>query len=59
MSVSLRVGTDITHQGPFNAAFSLEGATVAAVPEPESYTLMLAGLALVGVLKRRRIARPS
>ena len=55
----LRVGTDITHQGPFNAAFSLEGATVAAVPEPESYTLMLAGLALVGVLKRRRIARPS
>ena len=55
----LRIGTDITHQGPFNAAFSLEGVTVAAVPEPESYTLMLAGLAIFGVLKRRRIARPS
>src|SRR5207249_10917054 len=23
----LRIGTDITHQGPFNAAFSLSGAT--------------------------------
>jgi hypothetical protein len=31
----LRVGTDITHQGPFNAVFSLSGETLAAVPEPE------------------------
>jgi hypothetical protein len=30
----LRVGTDITHQGPFNGVFSLSGDTVAAVPEP-------------------------
>ena len=52
----LRIGTDITHQGPFNAAFSLQGATV---PEPGSYTLMLAGLAIVGVLRRRRTRRPS
>ena len=27
----LRIGTDITHQGPFNAAFSLSGT---AVPSP-------------------------
>ena len=52
----LRIGTDITHQGPFNAAFSLQGVTV---PEPGSYTLMLAGLAIVGVLMRRRTRRPS
>ena len=28
----LRIGTDITHQGPFNAAFELNG--VASVPGP-------------------------
>jgi PEP-CTERM motif len=49
----LRVGTDITHQGPFNAAFSLTG-TVVAVPEPESYALMLAGFAALGVWARSR-----
>jgi hypothetical protein len=30
----LRVGTDITHQGPFNAAFVLNGETVTSVPGP-------------------------
>lgn len=49
----LRVGTDITHQGPFNAAFSLTG-TVAAVPEPETYALMLFGFAAMGILRRSR-----
>ena len=38
----LRVGTDITHQGPFNAAFSLTGSTV---PEPASLALFVFGLA--------------
>jgi hypothetical protein len=52
----LRVGTDITHQGPFNAAFSLTG-TVAAVPEPEVGASMLLGLAAVGGFVRwRRVA---
>ena len=32
----LRVGTDITHEGPFNAAFSLSGETM-PVPEPIAY----------------------
>ena len=50
----LRVGTDITHQGPFNAAFSLAGTTVAAIPEPETYALMLAGLGLLAAAVRRR-----
>lgn len=41
-----RVGTDITHQGPFNAAFSL------TTPEPSSFVLTGAGL--LGLLLRRR-----
>ena len=39
-----RIGTDVTHQGPFNAAFSLTGTT--AVPEPGS---ALAGMLALGV----------
>jgi hypothetical protein len=39
----LRVGTDITGQGPFNAAFSLSGA--GAVPEPSTWAMMLLGFA--------------
>jgi len=35
------------------------GLTVAAVPEPESYALMLAGLAAVGFIVRRRKVRPQ
>jgi hypothetical protein len=50
----LRVGTDITHQGPFNAVFSLSGDTVAAVPEPETYALLLIGIAAIGVARARR-----
>ena len=41
----LRVGTDITHQGPFNAAFSLTGT---AVPEPSTLLLLGSGLAGLG-----------
>jgi PEP-CTERM motif len=49
----LRIGTDITAQGPFNASFSLDGVTT-PVPEPGTYALMLAGLAVVCTRKRRR-----
>jgi PEP-CTERM motif-containing protein len=47
----LRIGTDITHQGPFNAAFSLSGR---AIPEPSTLALTFAGLGLLGWLPRRR-----
>ena len=51
----LRVGTDIVGQGTFNAAFSLTGTTVAAIPEPQTFALMLAGLgALAAAVRCRR-----
>ena len=46
----LRVGTDIVGGTTFNAAFSLEGSSV---PEPASLTLMIGGLALIGLRKYR------
>jgi hypothetical protein len=52
----LRVGTDITGQGPFNAAFSLSGSVV---PEPSTWAMMLmgfAGLAFAGCRVPRRNA---
>jgi hypothetical protein len=45
----LRVGTDITGQGPFNAAFSLNGT-----PTPEPCTLSLIGAGLLGLAMRKR-----
>jgi hypothetical protein len=41
----LRIGTDITHQGPFDAAFSLNGNVV---PEPSTWAMMLLGFAGLG-----------
>jgi hypothetical protein len=46
----LRIGTDITHQGPFNASFSLTGS----VPELSTWAMMILGFAGVGFMAYRR-----
>jgi PEP-CTERM motif len=48
-----RIGSDITHQGPFNATFSLTGETV---PEPSALMLLGSGLLGIGAYRawRRR-----
>ena len=46
-----RIGTDITGQGPFNAAFSLTGTMV---PEPSTWAMMLIGFAGLGFMAYRR-----
>ncbi len=48
----LRIGTDITHQGPFNMTFSLDG--VAGVPELGTWAMMIVGFGGVGLRMRRR-----
>ena len=45
-----RVGTDVTHQGPFNASFSLSGV---AVPEPSGLLLLVAGMGALAVARLR------
>jgi phospholipase/lecithinase/hemolysin len=39
---------------PASAHQILGGAMIAAIPEPQSYALMLTGLGLLGLLARRR-----
>jgi hypothetical protein len=51
----LRVGTDITGQGPFNETFSLSGT---AIPEPVSVTLLGLGFGGIG-LRRLKAKRRS
>ncbi len=45
-----RIGTDVTHQGPFNAAFSLSGDPI---PEPSTPLLFGAGLFALGLWRRK------
>lgn len=46
-------------QPEFWHGFNVGSAAVSAVPEPESYALMLAGLGLMGAIARRRKAKQA
>jgi len=52
----LRIGTDITHQGPFNAAFSLSGTEV---PEPSALLLFGSGMILLARINRGKRQRSA
>lgn len=53
----LRIGDDITHQGPFNAAFSLSGET--GIPEPSTSVLLGIGFALIALAYRWQKRSPE
>ena len=48
----LKIGTDITGQGPFNATFSLAGTSI---PEPSTWALLSGGLSVLGFLRKKLI----
>ena len=48
----LRIGSDITGQGPFNATFSLSGTQ--ETPEPSTWLLVIGGLPLAALLRWRK-----
>jgi hypothetical protein len=53
----LRIGKDIVggvSPPKFNMAFTLSGDTVAAVPEPSTWAMMMFGFASVGFMAYRR-----
>ena len=50
----LRIGTDITGQGPFNAAFSLKGEIV---PEPSTWTMLAGALGFLALGRKKLINR--
>jgi hypothetical protein len=59
----LRIGTDIVGgpnpQPTFNMAFSVSGETVADVPEPSTWAMMILGFAGIGFMAYRQKSKPA
>ena len=51
----LRIGMDITGQGPFNAAFSLSGTQV--TPEPSTLPVLAAAVFILGWYRQKQRSR--
>lgn len=59
VSVYSTVVSALTYTGSTLVNFGWTNLSVSAVPEPESYALMLTGLGLMGAITRRRKAGKS
>lgn len=56
---SIDFGGTVNYVGYDNITFGSTNPAVTAVPEPESYAMMLAGLGLIGAIARRRKAKQT
>lgn len=52
-------GMAVDNQSTYNRAFVMDNLSVSAVPEPETYAMLLAGLGLMGAVARRRKNRAA
>jgi hypothetical protein len=52
--ITTRVGGDVTFGGDLGQGFRLDSLTAVAVPEPQTWAMMIAGFGLVGASMRRR-----
>lgn len=50
-------GTTVDNNSTYNRAFVMDNLSVSAVPEPETYAMLLAGLGVMGAIARRRQKR--
>jgi hypothetical protein len=52
-------GVAIDNQSTYNRAFVMDNLSIAAVPEPETYAMLLVGLGLIGGIARHRKSKQA